>query len=165
MSDFSTISPTAEIVTPEDAFDPGEIAGMRSAGWILVVTAALGVLGWLLRPSNPPLTSVVDLFLGVQLLRLRHNWRAWAMVRAWLGLAFAVGVGFASITRPGGAVVLVLSLSQAAYAASLLVLLFGVPTMRRVIAGRVVFAASVVLLVVGMAGAIAIAVLSHAMHL
>jgi hypothetical protein len=51
MSDFSTISPTAAVTTAEDAFEPGEVAGMRSAGWILLMTAGLGVIGWIVKPT------------------------------------------------------------------------------------------------------------------
>lgn len=145
---FSRI-PGAEDVLDAGAFDAGEIAGMRSAGWILVASAGLGALGWLFRPGNPPIASAIDLFLGVQLLRLRHNWRAWAMFRAWIGTAIAVVLCAAALFGRGGAAAAALALAEAAYAASLLLLLFGTPSLKRVILGRIVFAASAVLMLLG----------------
>lgn len=87
MQEFPSFSrmPGAGGVLEVEAFEPGEIAGMRSAAWILIATALLGLVGWLMTPGMPPLTSAIDLFLGIQLLRLGHNWRAWAVVRAWIG--------------------------------------------------------------------------------
>ena len=69
-------------------FDSGEIAGMRSAAWILLATAGINLLAWIVRRNGiPPLGILVDVFLGVQLLELRHGWRAWALVRAGVGAA------------------------------------------------------------------------------
>lgn len=159
MQDFPTISrmPGADAALDAEAFEPGEVAGMRSAGWILVATAALGVIGWALRPGSPPFASAIDLFLGVQLLRLRHNWRAWALVRAWIGIVVAVVIIAAAATAPGGVSAAALGLGLGAYAGSLLLLLFGVPTLKRVIAGRILFAVSVVMSILGFVFAVAAA--------
>ena len=80
VDDLSALSraPGSVGVLDPDAFDPGEISGMRSAAWILLATAALGLLAWTALPG-PPIVSIVDLFLGVQLLRLRHSWRPFGM--------------------------------------------------------------------------------------
>jgi hypothetical protein len=152
MQDFPTVSrmPGADGLLDADAFEPGEVAGMRSAGWILIATAALGVVGWILRRGSPPLSSAVDLFLGTQMLRLRHNWRAWALVRAWIGIAVGAFICAASVAG-GGAAAATLGLGQAAYAGSILALLFGMPTMNRVMVGRIVFAVSLALTLIGIA--------------
>ena len=145
--------PGAGGVLDVEAFEPGEIAGMRSAAWILVATAALGALAWVATRTSPPFTSAIDLFLGIQLLRLRHNWRAWAMLRAWIGLAIAAAICISSIAGSAGAATaaagVVLGLGQGTYAGSLLLLLFGVPSMQRVTLGRIVFAVSILLTIVG----------------
>ena len=148
MHDFPSFSRTygATSVLDAEAFEPGEIGGMRSAAWILIATGVLAFLVWAAAPSGPPVAGLVDLFLGVQLLRLRHTWRAWAMLRAWIGLAIAV-ITCASAFAGSGAAAATVALSglgQATYVGSLLLLLFGVPTMKRVHAGRIAFGISVV---------------------
>jgi len=132
-------------------FDAGEIAGMRSAAWILLATAGINLLAWLVRRNGiPPLGILVDVFLGVQLLKLRHGWRAWALVRAGvgaaIGLVLTVGGFFAST---GPVVTSTIGVGQLAYCSSLFLLLFGHPSSERVRAGRLVFALSVVLTVAG----------------
>jgi len=75
MDDFPAISrmPGGDTSSAAD-FEPGELAGMRSAAWILLLSAGLALLGWIARPaSSPPLSSLIDLFLGIQLLRLKHS--------------------------------------------------------------------------------------------
>ncbi len=150
MEDFPTISrmPGAAGVLETEIFDPAEIAGMRAAGWILAGTAAVSLLGWLVAPSALVLLSLADLFLGVQLLRLRHTWRGWAMLRAWGGVAIGLALSISAIVNAavGG---LVLGVGQGAYSASLLLLLFGVPSMRRVTFGKITFAVSIILIIVG----------------
>jgi hypothetical protein len=157
MEDFPTLSrmPGSDNAFGAEAFEPGEIAGMRSAGVILLATAALGLLGWVVQPGSPPLAAMVDIFLGVQLLRLRHNWRAWALVRAWIGIALGAVLGMAGVFGSGGPAAATLGLGQIAYAGSLLLLLFGAPTMRRVLVGRVVFGLSIVLTTAGIAFSVA----------
>jgi hypothetical protein len=61
MQDLPTISrmPGADGALDVDAFEPGEIAGMRSAGWILVGMGSLNLLGVLRRPSGVILTCLI----------------------------------------------------------------------------------------------------------
>jgi hypothetical protein len=160
MTDFPTLArmPGSEDAFGAEDFDPAEIAGMRSAGVILLATATLGLLVWIIKPTGLPVTGIVDIFLGVQLLKLRHSWRAWALVRAWVGIALGAGVALIGVFGSGGAAGTIVGLGQIAYAASLLLLLFGVPTMRRVLAGRVVFGLSIVLTTAG----ITLVLASHA---
>jgi hypothetical protein len=130
-------------------FDAGEVAGMRSAAWILLATAGINFLAWALRRNGfPPFTSLVDVFLGVQLLHLRHSWRAWALVRAGVGAALAVLVALGGfVVSTGGLGTSILGLGTLAYCGSLFLLLFGRPSTTRVLAGRLVFGLSVVLTV------------------
>ncbi len=157
MDDFPMASrmPGSEGALSAEEFDPGEIAGMRSAGVILLATAALGLLVWMVRPTVAPVAVIVDGFLGVQLLRLRHSWRAWALVRAWIGLGLGTVIALVGAFGSGlGAAVL--GLSQVAYAGSLLLLIFGVPTMKRVRAGHLLFALSILLTIAGVALSLAL---------
>ena len=149
MQDFPSFSRTPGVtgVLDMEAFEPGEVGGMRSAAWILIATGVLGVLMWAAAPSGPPVVGLVELFLGVQLLRLRHTWRAWAMLRAWIGLAIAAVVCASAFAGSGAAAAAVAlsGLGQATYAGiASTMLLFGVPTMKRVNAGRIVFCLSIV---------------------
>ena len=132
-------------------FDSGEIAGMRSAAWILLATAAINVLVWLLQRNGlPPFTSLIDAFLGVQLLHLKHSWRAWALVRAGFGGALVlVVIAIALMASSPLVAVLAIGVGQFAYCASLFLLLLGRPSIGRVVAGRVVFGVAVVLYLVG----------------
>ena len=59
------------------------------AAVVLLTTAGLQVV---LALFGAPLsfTIVIDIFLGVQLLRAHHSWKLWALVRAWVGIALAV---------------------------------------------------------------------------
>ena len=110
------------------------------------------------RPFSCTVPVVVDIFLGTQLLRLRHSWRAWAMVRAALGVvigAFGIVIGFLALGvggipgRPAPLPRLMVVAGVTAYCASLLLLLYSRPTLRRVRLGQLVFAASVLLVVAG----------------
>jgi hypothetical protein len=133
-------------------FDAGEVAGMRSAAWILLATAGLNALAWALQRSGfPPVALLVDVFLGVQLLHLKHNWRAWALVRAGFGAAIGLLLTLGALTA--GPIVLV-GLGQLAYCGSLFLLLFGHPSSKRVLAGRLVFGLSAVLTIAGAAFAL-----------
>lgn len=137
-------------------FDAGEIAGMRSAAWILLATVGINLLVWVVRRNGfPPVAILVDVFLGVQLLELKHNWRAWVLVRAGIGAAIGllliVGFWFSST---GPVVILMSGLSQLAYCGSLFLLLFGHPSLKRVRAGRLVFGLSVCLTVASFAFAL-----------
>ncbi len=141
---------TGESALPEPGFDPGEVAGMRSAGIILLLGAALTILAWAFRPAGLPVTVLIDIFLGIQLLRLKHSWRAWAMLRSALGGLFAlVGVG-GSILGGAPAVVVMAGTSSIAYCVAVLLLLAGTPTTTRVRVGQGTFALAVILMVAAM---------------
>lgn len=130
--------------------DAGEIAGMRTAGWILLVTAAINLLASLFTAvATTLLGAVVDVVLGVQLLRLRHSWRAWVLVRAGIGAVLGFFICVIGLTEPGRTPTVILGLGQIVYCASLFLLVYGTPTPRRVGLGRIVFAVSVVLLFAG----------------
>ena len=138
---------TGESAQPEPAFDPGEVAGMRSAGVILLLGAAVTILAWASRPVGVPVSILIDVFLGVQLLRLKHSWRAWAMLRAALGgLLAIVGVGGLILGAAPASAVLA-GTGSIAYCAAILLLLVGAPTSVRVRVGQAVFALAVVLMV------------------
>lgn len=139
--------PGSDSALAADEFDPGEVAGMRSAALILLVTAGVTVALWAVTRQGLPIAAAIDVFLGVQLLRLRHSWRAWAMLRAGVGLV--VG-GFALLAALFGGLSPALALvvfGNIAYCGSLLLLLFGSPTRPRVLAGRATFGIAVVLFV------------------
>ena len=129
--------------THEPAFDPAEIAGMRTAAVILGGMAALQVAAWVRGQPGAIVGAAVDAFLAVQLFRLRHSWRAWTMVRAAIGLLLGALTIVAQIASTRGTMWgLMLGLAQCLYGASLFVLLYGTPTVGRVRTGRVVFIAS-----------------------
>ena len=143
---YGSRMPGSDSAFAADDFEPGEIAGMRSAGWILLVSAALTLLDAIvIAPSPAVLSFFIDVFLGVQLLRLRHSWRAWALLRAGVGLLFGVLVLLGGLVAPSAGASL-LGLGQLCYCGSLWLLLFGTPTSKRILAGRVAFGASVVLI-------------------
>jgi hypothetical protein len=142
--------PGSDSAIAADDFDPGEVAGMRAAGWILLATAVLAAAGWLLGGTRAPLTAIVDVVLGVQLLRLRHSWRAWAMLRAIVAIVIALVVVASSLaTQSATTGMAVMFAAQLADAGSLLLVLYGRPTVKRVRAGWAAFAVSLVLSVAG----------------
>src|SRR5215208_4459620 len=152
MADFPTLSrmPGSDSALGADDFDPGEVAGMRTAGWILVASAAIELLTWLMNRNAFGIIGVAaDVVLGIQLLRLRHSWRAWTMLRA------ALGVGVGALIVVGGLIgsnptaIVAVGIGQIAYCGSLFLLLYSRPTPRRVLLGRIVFAVSMVLLFTG----------------
>jgi heme/copper-type cytochrome/quinol oxidase subunit 4 len=152
MDDFPAISrmPGGDTSSAAD-FEPGELAGMRSAAWILLLSAGLALLGWIARPaSSPPLSSLIDLFLGIQLLRLKHSWRSWVLLRAGLGGLLSLWVIVMAVGAPVGAVGLImLAFGQLAYCGSLFLLLLGTPPAQRVTMGRIVFGLAIVLTISG----------------
>jgi hypothetical protein len=154
MTDFDGIPtltrmPGSDSVFSEDAYDPAEIAGMRSAAWILLATAGLTITALLFGSKSLPISALVDGFLGVQLLRLRHSWRSWAMFRAWIGIVLGLFIAVGGLAGPAPLAGLALGVGQVTYSASLLLLLFGIPTMKRVILGRIVFGVSLVFMIAG----------------
>jgi hypothetical protein len=127
-----------------------EITGMRTAGWILLVTAAINLLATLFTGFVTTLVgAVVDVVLGVQLVRLRHSWRAWVVVRAGIGAVLGVLICVGGLLQPGRTPTVILGSGQIVYCASLFLLVLGTPSQRRVGLGRVVFGVSVVLLFAG----------------
>jgi hypothetical protein len=127
-----------------------EISGMRTAGWILLVTAAINLLASLFTGIVTTLAgAVVDVLLGVQLLRLQHSWRAWVVVRAGIGAVLGVFICVSGLMQAGNTLTVIFGSGQIVYCASLVLLVFGTPTARRVQLGRVVFAVSVILLFAG----------------
>jgi len=133
-----------------DTFEAGEIAGMRTAGWILLITAAINLLATLFTGIVTTLAgAVVDVALGIQLLRLRHSWRAWVLVRAGIGAVLGVLICVGGLTQQSSMPTVIFGLGQIVYCGSLFLLVLGTPTPRRVGLGRVVFGVSVLLLFTG----------------
>ena len=150
MADMLTLGTAPASGTEE--FDPAEIVGMRTTAWILFANACLNLVLFLAGAGGSPLQVPVDVFLGVQLLRLRHSWRAWVLLRAFLGLligVFALIGGLSTRTPFAGAMV---GAGAIGFPASLLALLYGRPTMQRVRIGQVTFAVSLLLILAGSLG-------------
>ena len=135
MPEYQTLfdGPNA-IALGDSDFTPGEIAGMRTAGVVLladgIASLAVSVL-----TREPQWFGLVDCFLGVQLLRSHHSWRSWAILRAGLGaLGAAIGLasGLVSGIAPGTLLAL---LAVLLYCGSLLLWLYGSPSRRRVMVG------------------------------
>jgi len=123
---------------------------MRTAGWILLVTAAINLLASLFTGIVTTLVgAVVDVLLGVQLLRLRDRWRVWVAVRAGIGAALGVFICVGGVMQPGNTPTVIFGLGQIVYCGSLFLLVLGTPTPWRVGLGRIVFAVSVILLFAG----------------
>jgi hypothetical protein len=147
MSDYPRLSRIAGgwVDLPEAAFDAGEVTGMRTAGIILLSMATANVAAWLIANVGVPLEILIDVFLGVQLFRLRHSWRSWALVRAWIGIVLGcVIVAAQFVIETGTSAIGLAGLGQLAFSSSLLLLLHGRPSASRVLLGRVVFACSLV---------------------
>ena len=145
MADFPTIARMPGGYSDPNAadFEPGVVKGLRTAGLMLLVFAGLQIAVWVLGAA-PSIAVIIDVFLGVQLLRLRHSWKLWALVRAWAGLAFAVlSLVAVELSVPTGLGVG----AQVAYSGSLILLLTGVPSERAVLRGRVGFVLATILFV------------------
>ncbi len=116
-----------------ETFDRNEVSGMQSAGFLLLAMAGLVFVGWLFGHAALPMAVVIDIFLGLQLLRRRHSWRSWALLRGWLGLPIGLLIAIDG-AGPSG---LLIGIGHIVYSGSLLLLLFGQPSAKRVRAGRV----------------------------
>jgi hypothetical protein len=128
-----------------DAFEPSVVKGLRAAGLALLVFAGIQVALWLFG-GLLSLSILVDAFLGVQLFRLRHSWKLWALVRAWGGILLAV-VGFAT-SRVDLVVLVGLQVgAQLAYCVALILFLTGTPSSGRLLTGRASVILALVLLV------------------
>jgi putative membrane protein (TIGR04086 family) len=131
--------------------EDGADRGMKTAGRILLTTAGIGVVAWLVEQRGLPFSSGIDLFLGIKMLQRAHSWRSWVMVRSWVGVAGALFAGamiaFGDLSAWSGP--LAVSLGALAYSVSLLLLLSGMPTQRRVQVGRLTFAGAVILMLAG----------------
>jgi hypothetical protein len=141
--------PGSDGALASDDFEPGEIAGMTSAGWILVAGAVLASIGALVSRNPWALTEIgIDSVLGFKLLRLRHSWRAWAMARALIGAAIGVLV-LVTPSRTFGIGGAAYELGQVGYCVALLLLLYSRPSARRVKVGRLMFVAAIALVFIG----------------
>jgi hypothetical protein len=132
-----------------EQFDRGEIAGMRTAAWILFSNAALTILAALFGSADATAIQIpIEILLGVQLYRLRHSWRAWTMLRAAAGVVLGgLALTFGVVATPAATVLL--GLGGIFYSAALLLLLYSRPTMQRVYIGRAAFGLSALLLFAG----------------
>jgi uncharacterized membrane protein YdcZ (DUF606 family) len=138
MADYQTLFEDPRTIDSLGAsgFTEAELAGMRSAGIILLVTGSITAAMWFFTDAGFGVSSMIDWFLGLQLLRLHHSWRAWVLVRAAVGVAVGVLNVAASAdvgTSPTGVLVCI---GQLAYCAALFFLLYGTPSARRVLAGQ-----------------------------
>lgn len=151
MADSPTFSRMPGSDDLPEAFDVHEVAGMRTAGWILLATAAVTLLSWaVVRTALPSPAILIDAFLGAQLLRRRHSWRAWALLRSGLGLLISGLAIWNGLSAGSAALGLTVSgVGQMAYCLALLLLLLGVPTARRIVLGRITFGIAVVLILLG----------------
>ena len=151
MDDYPKFSrmPGSDVGLTEADFDPGEVSGMRSAGIVFLVSAVTGVAWWLLAGTGLPLGIIGQLFLGVQMLRLRHNWRSWAMLGAGLGVLLGAGISVNLVvsqnrTLAGASA----AFSVIAINTSVLLFLVGNPSKGRVLGGRILFGIAVLLSII-----------------
>ena len=146
MSEFPSFSrmPGSDGASAAD-FEPNVVSGLRLAGAVLLVTA---VLEWLSGTAARYMYAsvIVNALLGIQLLRLQHAWKLWALIRAWIGVVLSLIAWAGSASAP----LLWMPLGAGAlYCLALILVLTGVPSTRALLAGRVMFAASVVLYIAG----------------
>jgi hypothetical protein len=146
MAEFPTVArmPGGYSDLDADDFEPGVVKGLRTAGLVLLVFAGLEVAVWAFG-ARPSFTVIVDVFLGVQLLRLRHSWKLWALVRSWVGLALAGLAMLASFADGLSTTIGLGAGAQVAYSGSVILLLTGVPSPRALLIGRICFVLAVVL--------------------
>ena len=122
---------------------------MSSAAIILLLMALLAIGGWVV--SDIPLSAgtVIDIALGILLLKRHHSWRIWVLVRAGLGLVIGAVILLASaMADPVSPKAVMIGLGQCAYCGALFLLLYGTPVAWRVLAGRCLSALAFALLAV-----------------
>jgi hypothetical protein len=133
--------PSGYAAATADSFEPTVVQGMRAAGVVLLVSAGLSLIAAAVGGAAGGL-SIVDIVLGVQLLRLRHSWKLWALIRAWGGVALLTLIVLANLSVLGLSAVPVLGATWAS-AAAIILFLTGVPTKQRIVMGWVSIALSV----------------------
>ncbi len=139
MADYQTLFEEPRTIDALGAtgFTEAELAGMRSAGIILLVAGSITAATWFFTDAGFGASSLIDCFLGLQLLRLHHGWRTWVLVRAAVGVLVGVLVVLASaVAGTSAASGVMVGIGQLAYGAALFFLLYGTPSARRVLAGQ-----------------------------
>ena len=72
--------------------------------WLFILSGAAALLGILVGLTNGRMsfnTSVVGLFVGPGLLRLRPGWRTCALVLIWIGLILSPVLAIVMLNAPG----------------------------------------------------------------
>lgn len=152
MSDFAAVSLNPGADSPAEEFDPGERAGMRAAGWILLANAVVTVAMLVVTLTAAGMVSaIVDVIIGTRLLKLRHSWRAWAMLRAAVGMVLGLLAifGMPAIQEPLRVGVFLGAIGQWLYGGAILMLLAGRPAPPRVRLGLGGFALAVLFVAAG----------------
>ena|SRR5579871_2863694 len=144
MADVSTAPRLGGYADRPEEFDPTVLQGLRAAAIVLLCSAAVEALQFL-SGQVFSLSFLIDIFLGVQLLRVRYTWKIWALARAWGGVALVVLMARA---LPPAALVAIVAW-QAIYSASIILFLTGTPTRTRLVLGWVCFGITVVLFLLG----------------
>jgi hypothetical protein len=140
MSDFPSFArmPGSDSAVGSDDFEPTVISGLRTSGIILLITAAVDLLSGFAAASLYA-GAIVNSILGVQLLRLKHSWKLWALIRAFVGIAGAL----VAAVLAASSLVWIAAAATLAYCGALILLLMGVPSPRAILGGRLLFAVSV----------------------
>jgi hypothetical protein len=125
-------------------FDPAVLQGLKAAGVVHLVFAVLQLAVWAVG-ATPSFTVIVDVILGVQLLRLRHSWKLWALIRAWVTMVLATFSLLAFVASGFSVLLGVAAAVQLTYAGSVILLLTGVPSSRALLVGRVGSVVAVIL--------------------
>jgi hypothetical protein len=134
----ATASAPNPYAAPASSFDPAPAAATpdsrakaaRIAGAIMLASAPAALLASAGNHSTPYLAIVIDVLIGVSLLRGNLKYRSWAVLRCVLGALFYGGMSVAN----GQAIEAVFTV---AFTGSLLLLLLGTPGKARMIAGAV----------------------------
>jgi hypothetical protein len=151
MDDYPKFSrmPGSDVGQAEADFDRGEVIGMRSAGIAFLLSAVIGLAAWLVAHTGLSPAIVVQLFLGVQMLRLQHSWRSWAMLGAAVGVLLGAGMSANHLVSQNGMPAGVISgLGVMFWNTSVLLFLVGNPSTSRVLGGRVLFGVALVLSII-----------------
>lgn len=129
-SALNPYAPPASNFAPAPAADtPGDpVRAARIAGAILLASAPAALLAS--TGKTPYLAIVIDVLIGISLVRGNLKYRTWAVVRCVLGALIYGGMSVAN----GQAIEAVFT---TAYTGSLLLLLIGTPGKGRTIAGAI----------------------------